>query len=356
MNVHSIRTQRAATNGDLWARAVGACLESGWFFDSREGVCQEIIGYMDSVPSLEAIVATPRVGFSPTYLGAELLWYLSGTNDATMIRHYAPQYTRWIEEDGTMFGALGPRLMRQLPNALGVLRSSPETRRCVLPIFDSEDLFLSNSSIKNVPCYTAFQFLIRGKRLYMVAHMRSNDAWIGLAYDCPAFMTIGCMIANALGLKGGFYVHQVSSLHLYARNQEAAKRLFSDQGEFQCPPTCAKALVPIRRGTWIRRDCNELDPTVIDEALLIESAARAAHPGRLDMLTALKRREEWTNGSKLGPLFDIVALAVCGCLIIDGEWKSAATAARYVRNMSLRLSALAEINRKEKSDESADNI
>lgn len=351
----SMNNGNARSSAHLWHESMLDCLNMGELFNSREGGCREILGYARGVSRCDHVTAPLRAGFSPTYLGAELLWYLSGTSDTMMMLHYAPQYERWTEEDRTMHGALGPRLNHQLDDVLDLLKEKPTTRRCVLPIWNADDLcaVASGEELKNVPCYSSFQFLVRKKQLHMVTYMRSNDAWIGLAYDCPAFMILGCMIANTLGLDAGSYVHFAGSIHLYDRNLTAANAYAT---EFYYPKRVDEVGgYNVQENNWIKPHCDELRQLdVLNYALRFEEQVRTGSMSNIiafDRLFKLHLDGGWgnKNGTRLGPLFDMMVLAVCGCFILSFDYGLAKRAAKTISNVSLRNSCYREIARKERT-------
>ena len=160
----------------------------------------------------------------------ELLWYLSGSNELAFIRYYVEQYP----EDGpgilTVRAAYGPRLLRKgksdIDWVIELLRKKSTTRRAVIPIYQPIDCDINH---KEVPCTCTLQFLLRGNRLELFTHMRSNDAFVGLPGDVFAFTMIQELVARALGAEIGRYKHFVGSLHLYDRHHEKAKN-FIDEG------------------------------------------------------------------------------------------------------------------------------
>jgi hypothetical protein len=74
---------------------------------------------------------------------------------------------------------------------------------------------------RDYPCTIGFQFLIRGEKLLMITQMRSNDVWLGLAYDAFQFTQLQLTLARMLGVEPGHYVHRAASLHIYERDLEA---------------------------------------------------------------------------------------------------------------------------------------
>jgi hypothetical protein len=55
--------------------------------------------------------------------------------------------------------------------------------------------------------------------------MRSNDVWLGAAYDFFQFTRVQLAIASVLGIEPGTYNHHVGSLHIYEQHYEAAEGL-----------------------------------------------------------------------------------------------------------------------------------
>ena len=55
--------------------------------------------------------------------------------------------------------------------------------------------------------------------------MRSNDVWLGAAYDFFQFTRVQIAIASILGIEPGTYNHHVGSLHIYEQHYAAADQL-----------------------------------------------------------------------------------------------------------------------------------
>jgi thymidylate synthase len=69
------------------------------------------------------------------------------------------------------------------------------------------------------------QFRIRNNKLNMSVYMRSNDVWLGSAYDFFQFTRVQIAMASVLGIEPGTYGHHVGSLHIYENNYEAVGNL-----------------------------------------------------------------------------------------------------------------------------------
>lgn len=162
----------------------------------------------------------------------ELLWYLAGSNNTDHITHYIPMYSGF-DEDGFIFGGYGPRLRgqgssNQLDSIIQLLRQRPASRRAVIQLFEKTDL---EGEHKDIPCTCTLQFLVRQNRLDLIVYMRSNDVFMGLPHDIFCFTMIQELVARALNVELGSYIHMVGSLHLYEDKMDAA-RSFLNEGWF----------------------------------------------------------------------------------------------------------------------------
>lgn len=158
----------------------------------------------------------------------KLLWYLAGSDDYDFIRYYIPEYPN----EGSVArlrDAYGPRLRPpkkdQLLWIIEILRKKPNSRRAVIPLYGMQDTY---TDLSEVPCTCTLQFLRRGRRLELLAHMRSNDAYVGLPNDVFAFTMIQELVARSLGVEVGRYKHLVGSLHLYEVNWKSARKFLAE--------------------------------------------------------------------------------------------------------------------------------
>ena len=152
---------------------------------------------------------------------AEVLWYLSGRDDAATMVYYAPTLARLSSDGKTLTGtAYGPRLfapstvdgISQFERALRLVRNDPDTKRAAMLLMTPEELIDQDNP--DMACTLGLQFLLRGGRLNMAAFMRGNDAVIGLLGDTFAFTFIQEFAARLLGVEMGSYSHHVGSMHI----------------------------------------------------------------------------------------------------------------------------------------------
>jgi thymidylate synthase len=230
---------RYSNADELWRAMLEDCL-AGEIVEARNGEILEHagpwVGQLERADRSMPTQAGDARGLSLAYAGAEVLWYLSLTGDIEMIRHYAPSYPKWCDEDEDesgkgrkiLFGGVGDRLRGseetlidagydcgsvatievrsgyeahcrhgQLAGAIALLKERPTTRRCVISLWRSSDLAHAIIGDKaNLPCYVSLQYTLRQGRLDALTHMRSNDAWLGSPYDVFAFCCLQQLIAD----------------------------------------------------------------------------------------------------------------------------------------------------------------
>ena len=154
----------------------------------------------------------------------ELLWYLAGNDKLSFVKYYIKEYKADHAGATTVMAAYGPRLRSenkdQLKWVVDLITKKPDTRRAVIPIYQPKD---TETDLSEVPCTCTLQFLLRGRRLELITHMRSNDAYVGLPGDIFAFTMIQEIVATALKVQPGRYKHLVGSLHLYEADRKKAQ-------------------------------------------------------------------------------------------------------------------------------------
>lgn len=151
----------------------------------------------------------------------EALLLVGGLSDPTLMVNITPTMARFLD-GGVLHGAYGPRIRAQLPRTVERLKNDRDTRQAVMTIWDPA---WDTLDTRDVPCTIAFNFRIRNDRLNMGTVMRSNDVFLGTAYDVFMFTQLQATIAGALGVGLGTYTHHAWSLHAYERNFDQIEQL-----------------------------------------------------------------------------------------------------------------------------------
>ena len=172
------------------------------------------------------------------YVRREFQWYLNGDDSDLRICEHAKIWRGMVNRDQTLSSNYGWYLFtqKQLEKAVNILKADEMSRRAVMSIYNMPKH--TRPGVKDVPCTTSISFFIRGRRLHMGVHMRSNDLVFGLGNDAPCFHWFHCMAYLLLKekydlLQMGDYVHRADSLHIYERHFQLATRIGTGKGTWK---------------------------------------------------------------------------------------------------------------------------
>lgn len=161
--------------------------------------------------------AVPGIG------AVEACQLLSGTSFPELVMMVGPQFKNYAEDNGIFHGAYGPRTNGQYDVMVERLKNDPDSRQAVVTIWNPQYDLQWNK--RDYPCTILHQFRIRDNKLNMSVYMRSNDVWLGAAYDFFQFTRVQIAMASVLGIEPGKYAHHVGSLHIYEQHYGAAEEL-----------------------------------------------------------------------------------------------------------------------------------
>jgi len=157
---------------------------------------------------------------NPKIAVVEALQLIAGFSDPALMLFASQNFSRWIEHDGTFYGAYGKRIGNQLQAVVQKLRDDPDSRQAVITLWDPS---LDNMPHKkDYPCTVSLAFAIVDDKLNMNTLMRSNDVWLGLPYDLFQFTQLQLTLARVLAVEAGEYTHVTWSLHIYEEHIDAA--------------------------------------------------------------------------------------------------------------------------------------
>lgn len=277
---------------DLLNRVYSTVLSEGIHVQASKGLAKEKVGAFLRLKNPRARLSASETRLKLLSALGEFIWYVAGSDDQEFISHYISFYKDVRLDNGRVPGAYGPRLFGanpydQFTKIVALLQQRPTSRRAVAQIYRAEDLNLSlemsASDLLEVPCTCTLQFLLRDGTLHLVAHMRSNDAYMGLPHDVFCFTMLQELAARSLGVEPGPYTHIVGSLHLYDKHWSQAENYLKEgwHQDNPMPPmplgdqmTNVTALVEVERA--IRLEGNDsmarsLDPYWRDIAFLLQA-------------------------------------------------------------------------------------
>lgn len=179
---------------------------------------------------LERCIAVPGRRNNTFAAIAETMWVVAGRDDLSYLSAYLPRAPEFSDDGTTWRAAYGPRLrswhgIDQLEHVRNLLRTSPESRRAVMSIFDPATDF---SDSKDVPCTNWLHFRLRDNKLDLNVVVRSNDLiWGFSGINTFEWSVLQEMMAHWVGASVGEATYFVSSLHLYQRHFGRAGQILS---------------------------------------------------------------------------------------------------------------------------------
>lgn len=183
----------------------------------------------------DPVITLKHRNISRAYIVGELVWYLSGSNEMAEIATFS-NFWRNISDDGrTSNSAYGYLIHKkygfdQLEQVAAILYKDPNSRRALINLNFAHN---NKEKTKDEICTIGLQFMLRRGKLNMTSIMRSNDIWFGFSYDVIYFKLLQFMLAKRLGVEVGEHTHFVSSMHLYDRDYDAAKKILKDPKQLE---------------------------------------------------------------------------------------------------------------------------
>ena len=161
---------------------------------------------------------------------AELLWFLRGeTNVAWLHDHGVSIWDEWAGPDGELgpvygrqwrsWAAPDGRVIDQITDVLHAIRANPNSRRLVVSAWNPADV----DRMALPPCHCLFQFHVAEGKLSCQLYQRSADIFLGVPFNIASYALLTHMVAQAVGLQPGEFVHSFGDVHLYLNHVEQAR-------------------------------------------------------------------------------------------------------------------------------------
>jgi thymidylate synthase len=192
-------------------RKLGQAVEPQKSTGAKDRVSFEIINH-SMVFDMRWPVVTVKPNTSWLYMAAEPMWVIEGSGNL----NYFPEIYRiqlpYSDNGVSVYGAYGPRYKLQKQNVIDKLNYDRNTRQAVMMIWRRNPPLM-----KDIPCVTSIQWLIRDDKIYTIVNMRSSDVGMGLPYDMLTFTCMTMDIASYLNEPvelGKCYIN-AGSRHIY---------------------------------------------------------------------------------------------------------------------------------------------
>ena len=169
--------------------------------------------YMVKNPSTEEL--RPQLDHLD-WVDAELKERLSGYpyNDAWNLW---PEMWEQFLRNGEFSYTYPSRLCGKIEGVIEELKRDPFTRRAYINLWNDED-YGNLAHNDRVPCSLGYSFLQREGLLHMEYKMRSCDFASHFKHDVYFAVALQEHVAKQLGLKVGYFIHNINSLHIYAKD------------------------------------------------------------------------------------------------------------------------------------------
>ncbi|NTF64920.1 thymidylate synthase [Rhizobium rhizogenes] len=223
--------------------------------ESRKGLSTETFAALLELTNPRARVSRSIARSKITSALGEMAWYLSGSDALSFIKHYIDRYDEFSDDNATLNGAYGKRIFgvrkrfkvedktrigTDWQRIMETLKERPGSRNATIQLFANSD---ARRDSLDIPCTCTLQFIVRSGSVDLEAHMRSNDALLGLPHDVFSFTMFQEIAARELGYEVGRYFHSVGSLHLYDDTDDLPSRQMAqkylDEHHFDDVPMAA---------------------------------------------------------------------------------------------------------------------
>lgn len=167
-------------------------------------------------------------------------WIMSGSTDLEGMKQVTKRAEMYDREVDGRSPHYGPRILNQVDEVVEELLHSPESRRAVIMILDSDDqAFLPEKRMRNTieyPCTVSLTYFIRRHQLHAHSVLRSNNVTSTLCYDnynfCRLQMTVLGMInerleEGATPYSLGMYYHYMINAHIVPGEVKRTKAILN---------------------------------------------------------------------------------------------------------------------------------
>ena len=179
----------------------------------------------------------------------ELLWFLRGdTNVKYLNEHGVTIWDEWADEKGNLGRVYGAQWrdwrgengvrVDQIDNIIAQVKKNPNSRRLIVSAWNPAEV----EKMALPPCHVLFQFYVSAAadssngeqrpELSCQLYQRSCDLFLGVPFNIASYALLTMMVAQAVGLTPGDFVHTFGDLHLYQNHLDQAR----EQLTRQCRP------------------------------------------------------------------------------------------------------------------------
>lgn len=219
-------------------------------FGRNDRPYRELIAHRSTIENPTSCLAvTPYLPVNLSYCFGLLAWSLDGRNDVETPAYYRRGAHEYSDDQHTLSGAFGHRLVtangNQLEEVVGRIERDPAHRRAFALVLEPQDNFRQS---REYPCAVGVHLFLRDGALVWLTVMRAQQALTVLPYDAFLFMGMQQYAAGLLGVPIGRYIHQSGTFHFYDNEAALARKIVDDPAvPASLPPSPPPRTAPARR-------------------------------------------------------------------------------------------------------------
>jgi thymidylate synthase len=163
------------------------------------------------------------------------LWFLRGETNVRWLQDRGCSiWNEWADADGELgpvygkqwrsWAAPNGQSIDQIAKLVEGLKTNPNGRRHIVSAWNPSDV----DEMALPPCHCLFQFFVApdgkgGGRLSCQLYQRSADVFLGVPFNIASYALLTHMVAEAVGLEPGDFIHTLGDAHLYLNHLDQAK-------------------------------------------------------------------------------------------------------------------------------------
>lgn len=214
---------------DAYGKLCRISMSKGRRADSRNGPVVSVEGptILKMKNPNDRVLYDVQRNANPFFHLFESLWMLAGSNEVKFVQQFNSQIGAYSDDGETFNAAYGHRWRRhfgydQIARSIEMLRANTYDRRVVITQWDPRgDL---GSASLDIPCNQQIMPRVYEGKLNFLTTNRSNDLIWGLMGANAVHLTVLMeLMARALDLPLGEWVHVSNNLHIYERHWDLAR-------------------------------------------------------------------------------------------------------------------------------------
>ncbi len=138
-------------------------------------------------------------------------------------RSWGAEYNQYTIENKKHLEIYKNTGVDQLANIINTLKTNPNDRRMIVSAWNVADI--DNMALP--PCHVLQQYYVENGKLHLCWFQRSNDVFLGSAFNISSYALLTCLIAKITNLEPGSITYAMGDTHIYLNHIEQCKEQIS---------------------------------------------------------------------------------------------------------------------------------